>query len=147
MFYNRYSIKFITIDRSCRKIATKFRLHRIVSGFHGAFATGVASQKGTLTLLDTWFRPPFWDLLVLQLLRQDSSNLPCLYSTFHHEYPFVLSRFCFRQRINKIVLKVSFRRSMVHMLSFISKLEKEPMEVRSEYCETCLMWPFKGREK
>ena len=40
-----------------------------MSGFHGAFATGVASQQGTLTLPDTWFRPPFWDLLMLQLLR------------------------------------------------------------------------------
>ena len=29
----------------------------ITSGFHGAFATGVACQQGTLTLLDTWFRP------------------------------------------------------------------------------------------
>ena len=63
-------------------------------GFHGAFATGVASQQGTLTLPDTWFRPPFWDLLMLQLLRPNSSNWPCLYSTFHLEYPLVLSRFC-----------------------------------------------------
>ena len=55
--------------------------------------TGVASQQGTLTLPDTWFRPPFWDLLMLQLLRPNSSNLPCLYSTFHLEYPLVLSRF------------------------------------------------------
>ena len=54
-----------------------------MSGFHGTFATGVACQQGTLTLPDTWFRLPFWDLLVLQLLRPDSSNLPCLYSTFH----------------------------------------------------------------
>ena len=66
----------------------------IMSGFHGAFATGVACQQGTLTLPDTWFRPPLWDLLVLQLLRPDSSNLPCLYSTFHLEFPLVLSRFC-----------------------------------------------------
>ena len=66
----------------------------IMSGFHGAFATGVACQQGTLTLPDTWFRPPVWDLLVLQLLRPDSSILPCLYSTFHLEYPLVLSRFC-----------------------------------------------------
>ena len=65
-----------------------------MSGFHGAFATGVASQQGTLTLPDTWFRPPFWDLLMLQLLRPNSSNLPCLYSTFHLGYPLVLSRFC-----------------------------------------------------
>ena len=66
----------------------------IMSGFHGAFATGVACQQGTLTLPDTWFRPPFWDLLMLQLLRPNSSNLPCLYLTFHLEYPLVLSRFC-----------------------------------------------------
>ena len=65
----------------------------IMSGFHGAFATGVACQQGTLTLPDTWFRPSFWDLLMLQLLRPNSSNLPCLYSTFHLEYPLVLSRF------------------------------------------------------
>ena len=55
---------------------TELDLHRIMSGFHGAFATGVASQQGTLTLPDTWFRPPFWDLLMLQLLRPNSSNLP-----------------------------------------------------------------------
>ena len=74
---------------------TELDLHRIMSGFHGAFTTGVASQQGTLTLPDTWFRPPFWYLLMLQLLRPNSSNLPCLYSTFHLEYPLVLSRFCF----------------------------------------------------
>ena len=73
---------------------TDFDHHRITSGFHGAFATGVACQQGTLTLPDTWFRPLFWDLLMLQLLRPNSSNLPCLYSTFHLEYPLVLSRFC-----------------------------------------------------
>ena len=74
---------------------TELDLHRIMSGFHGAFATDVASQQGTLTLPDTWFRPSFWDLLMLQLLTPNSSNLPCLYSTFHLEYPLVLSRFCF----------------------------------------------------
>ena len=54
----------------------------------------MACQQGTLTLPDTWFRPPFWDLLMLQLLRPNSSKLPCLYSTFHLEHPLVLSRFC-----------------------------------------------------
>ena len=40
-------------------------LHRITSGFHGAFATGVACQQGTLTphptdpTPNTWFRSPF----------------------------------------------------------------------------------------
>ena len=40
--------------------------------------------------------PPFWDLLMLQLLRPNSSTLPCLYSTFHLEYRLVLSRFCLK---------------------------------------------------
>ena len=35
-----------------------------------------------------------FDLLMLQLLRPNASNLPCLYSTFDLEYPLVLSRFC-----------------------------------------------------
>ena len=83
---------------------------RIMSGFHGAFATGVASQQGTLTLPDTWFRPPFWDLLMLQLLRPNSSNLPCLYSTFHLEYPLVLSRFC-------MIIKRSFLLSNFGLVS------------------------------
>ena len=55
--------------------------------------------------LDTWFRPPFWDLLMLQLLRPNSSNLPCLYSTFHLEYPLVLSPFCFAVMENKMSKK------------------------------------------
>ena len=83
---------------------TELDLHRIMSGFHGAFATGVASQQGTLTLPDTWFRPPFWDLLMLQLLRPNSSNLPCLCSTFHLEYPLVLSRFYLQYHRRFLVL-------------------------------------------
>ena len=36
---------------------TELDLYRIMSGFHGAFATIVASERGPLTLPDTWFRP------------------------------------------------------------------------------------------
>ena len=79
----------------------------IMSGFHGAFATGVACQQGTLTLPDTWFRPLLWDLLVFQLLRPDSSSLPCLHSTFHLKYPLILSRFCFKDYFD---LLLSIRR-------------------------------------
>ena len=42
--------------------------------------------------------PLFWDLLVLQLLRPDSSNLPCLYSTFHLEYPWYFLDFAYSCR-------------------------------------------------
>ena len=71
----------------------------IMRDFHVAVATGVACHQGTLTLPDTLFRPQLWDLLVLQLLRPDSSNLPCLYLTFHLEYPLVFSRFCLSPRL------------------------------------------------
>ena len=77
--------------------------------------TGVASQQGALTLPDTWFRPPFWDLLMLQLLRPNSSNLPCLYSTFRLEYPLVLSRFCLATR-NMTRMNVGLARSYVKLL-------------------------------
>ena len=75
---------------------TELDLHRITSVFYGAFATGVACHQGTLTLPDNWFRPHFWDLFILQLLRPDFSNLPCLYSIFHLQYTSVLSRFCLK---------------------------------------------------
>ena len=84
----------------------------IMSGFHGAFATDLACQQGTLTLPDIWFRPRLWDLLVLQLLRPDSSNLPCLYSTFHLEYPLVLSRFCL-QIIESLATDAASQQSML----------------------------------
>ena len=74
---------------------TELDLHQITSRFYGAIATGMACQQGTLTHPDTWFLPPVWDLLMLQLLGPDFPNFPCLYSTFHLEYPSVLSRFCF----------------------------------------------------
>ena len=38
---------------------TKHDLRRIMSGFHGAFARGIAYKQGTATLPDTWFRPNF----------------------------------------------------------------------------------------
>ena len=47
----------------------------IMSGFHGAFATGVACQQGTLTTPDTWFRPLLGGLHVLWLLRPVSPTL------------------------------------------------------------------------
>ena len=66
---------------------TQLDLHRIPSGFHEAFATGLACQQGTLTLTATWFLPTFWNLFMLQL--------PCLFSTFQRRYPSALPRFCF----------------------------------------------------
>ena len=77
-------------------IDTALDLHRITSGFHGVFATGVASQQGKRTFPDTRFRPPFGDLLMLQLLTLVLPNLPYLFSTFRLEYPSVPSWFCFQ---------------------------------------------------
>ena len=73
---------------------TKLDLHQVTSGFHGAFATDVECQQETLTLPDTSFRSPLWDLFILQLMRPVSPKLPCLFSTFHLEYPSIPPRFC-----------------------------------------------------
>ena len=75
-------------------IDTKLDLCRITSSFHGI----LACQQGALTLPDTWFYP-FWDLLMLQLLRPVFPNLPCLFSTFYLEYTSIFSRFCSQHKV------------------------------------------------
>ena len=49
---------------------------------HGAFATGVASQQGTLTLLDTWFRPPFWGLAYAPIVETSFIELAIYFLDF-----------------------------------------------------------------
>ena len=52
-----------SIDHTLYKfydLHTELGLRRITSGFHGAIATDVACQLGTLTLPDTLFRPFLW---------------------------------------------------------------------------------------
>ena len=49
-------ISFFPTDQTFHKfrdLDTELDFHRIMSGFQGAFATGVACQQGTLNLLDT----------------------------------------------------------------------------------------------
>ena len=94
---------------------TELDLHRMKRGFQGAFATGVACQQGTLTLPDTLFRSPFWDLLMLQLLRPNSSNLPCPYSTLHLEYPFCLK--ILRYEIQNWLVKFCWKKVPFDVLS------------------------------
>ena len=48
---------------------TKLDLHRIMSGYHGALATGMACQQGTLTLPDTWLRPTYSKLSCAPLVK------------------------------------------------------------------------------
>ena len=63
--------------------------------FLWSVCNGCGMQEGNdLTIPDTWFRPTFWDLFMLQLLRPVSPSVPCFFLTFHFEYPSVLSRFC-----------------------------------------------------
>ena len=63
---------------------------------------------------------PYWDLLMLQLLRPNSSNLPCLYSTFHLEYPLVLSRFCFEWNFRHFLESKSWHE--IKTWTFVSSL-------------------------
>ena len=66
-------------------------LYRITRGFNRTLVTGEACKQGVLTLLDTWFRP-FWDLLMLQLLRPVYRNLHVFSRLFALKT--VLSRIC-----------------------------------------------------
>ena len=54
-----------------------------------AFATGVASQQGTLTLPDTWFQSHILGLANAPIVEDQIPVDTChdLYSTFHLEYP------------------------------------------------------------
>ena len=89
--------------------------------FPWSICIGCGCQQGTLTLQDTWFLPPFLDLLMLQLLRPVFPNLPCLFSTFHLEYPSVLSRFVFFlwYKTQDQVLHVS---NLTYCLHFVIRL-------------------------
>ena len=87
--------------------------------------TGVACQQGTLTLPDTWFCPPLWDLLVFQWLRPDSSNLSCLYSTFHLEYSLVLSRFCLVSSPHIFLERIRFWLKSVSTMKFLDEKGEE----------------------
>ena len=64
---------------------------------------------------------------MLQLLRPNSSNLPCLCSTFHLEYPLVLSRFfCLLQsgycRRKEILLNINKKSVQLHNYLRFSKV-------------------------
>ena len=63
---------------------TKLELHRMTSGSHWSFATGVACQQRTLTLLDTWFRLPFWGLVYAPIVETSFSELAVSFLTFSH---------------------------------------------------------------
>ena len=73
---------------------------------------------------------PFWDLLMLQLLRPNSSNLPCLYSTFHLEYPLVLSRFCF---VRKLAEKDFYSLWSIFCTMQLSRSKASKVDVSSYY--------------
>ena len=74
--------------------------------------------------------PPFWYWLVLQMLRPDSSNLPCPYSTFHLEYSYALQTKSLKTAavlkedewsiVNFIIRKAIFENSYVDPLTFIT---------------------------
>ena len=80
-------------------------------------------------------------LLMLQMLRPNSSNLPCLYSTFHHEYPLVLSRFCI----------IPFNKMLVFTINALCEQNLQlgyhfgqNTELRSLMCWCTILWGDDG---
>ena len=68
----------------------------IMSGFHGAFATGLACQQGTLTLPDTWFRSPLWDLLASSCCDQIPRTCHVFTRPFNSNSPWYFLDFAFK---------------------------------------------------
>ena len=78
-FWSLTSYSDFPTDRTFHQfhdLNTELDLHRITSSFFGAFANGYGMPAGNAY--------PSGHLFMLDLLRPDFSNLPCLYSTFHH---------------------------------------------------------------
>ena len=69
---------------------------RIMSGFHGAFVTGVAYQQGTFTLPDTctsksqnWSRPPILGLACAPIVETRFLEVSMSLLDFSHRIPLV----------------------------------------------------------
>ena len=96
VFFQKRKVKvyFFQTFQQFHDLDTELDLHRMTSGFHEAFATGVAYQHTSRERLP--FRTPGSVPLLRGLARTCTPiflNLPCFHSTFHFEYPSVLSRF------------------------------------------------------
>ena len=72
--------------------------------FPWSICNGCGMPAGNAYLQDTWFRP-ILGLANAPIVETKLPNLPCLYSTFHLEYPLVLSRFCFTDKSKGIMHK------------------------------------------
>ena len=86
-------------------------LHRIMSGFHGAFATGVACQQETLTLPYTWFLPPVLGLACAPVVETRFLELAMSLLDFSTRIPLqlVLSRCCLVIFIDDSNSKLKFK--------------------------------------
>ena len=84
---------------------TDLDFHRIYEWFLWSIFNGCGMPAGSANPSGHLVRPPYLDLLMLQLLIPDCKNLPCLYSTFHLEYPSVLSRFALNASLSDITFK------------------------------------------
>ena len=92
--------------------------------------------------------PPFRDLLVLQFLRPDSSNLPCLYSTFRLQYSLVPSRFCSVESIYFIKdLSQFLRREFISWVAWQITIALPTPELCKDYYKFFyfLVYPFQQR--
>ena len=130
---------------------TEYDLRRIMSGFHGVFATGLACYQGTLTLPDTWFRPPFlgtclcsncWDQILRTchiFTRLFTLNTPLYFLDF----AFDVIKFAFDNSIHIIHQKKypkSTRKSQSMVLSLVSKFWSNSVSVKKQECRRKKYW-------
>ena len=94
-------------------LGTELDLHRLTSGFHRAFATGVARQQGTLTLPDTWFRPPVLGLVYASIVETKFSKLAVSFLDLLLRIPLGTFRFCFQRKSRKCLSKSEARTAIL----------------------------------
>ena len=113
-------------------------LHRIMSGFHGSFAMVVASQQGTLTLPDTWFRPPFWTCLCSNCWDQIPRTCHVFTRLFTLNTRWYFLDFAFSFKWIKKVLNCLFRELLVPIMPgqvcFNLKTKLAKRHINSGHC-------------
>ena len=109
---------------------TELGLHRIMSDFHGALKRVWLASRERLPFRTFSSFPFFWDLLVLNFDTRFLEIAMC-YSTFHLEYPSVLSRFWCLSHYWEWFTVISIRNSgysalkfpIIHLLKRLIKVE------------------------
>ena len=126
-------------------LRTNFDLHRIMSGFHGAFATGVACQQGTLTLPDTWFRPPILGLACAPIVETRFPRTCHVFTRLSPQIPFSTFSILLSISVRKfksLCVTLSVRSNELATMLFTSYIARFGQVQLQKYSESVFLVEF-----